>query len=62
VTNDDVALRDAPGTDSDVLDRLDAGTRVRIVGGQVRDDGFTWQRVELAGRTGWVASEFLDPV
>ena len=53
-------LRDAAGTDSDVLFALDAGAEVEITDGPVSANDYTWYEVETAdGDTGWVAGEFL---
>lgn len=54
-------VRSAPGTSARILDCLPGGTAVGITAdAAVVKDGYTWVRIEVAGRPdGWVASEFL---
>jgi uncharacterized protein YraI len=54
-----VNLRDGPGANYSILDRLEPGAQVTILG---RNDAGEWirVRVESTGRTGWVAASLLQ--
>jgi uncharacterized protein YgiM (DUF1202 family) len=53
-------LREAAGTDADILRVLNDGDAGVITDGPVAKDGFTWYEIHSAGfGTGWVAGEFL---
>jgi hypothetical protein len=64
VTNDSgVRVRDQPTTNSNIINALDEGERVRITGESVEADGFTWwpiEGVDDPSIVGWVAGDFLD--
>lgn len=57
VSADTVNLRDGPGTNFNVLERLTRGTLVALL--ESGPDG--WVYVEVNGRTGWMSSEFIGP-
>jgi len=52
-------LRSEPSLKGSILTCLKAGTAASVTGGPVSADGFTWVKVEAAGRTGWVAARYL---
>jgi quercetin dioxygenase-like cupin family protein len=64
VANDDgVRVRDNPGTDTNVVNALANGTRVRITGESQEIDGIVWwpiEGVDDPSIVGWAAGEFLD--
>ena len=45
VVVDGLRLRAAPSLAGEILGYLDVGTRLQIIGGPVRRDGYTWYRV-----------------
>jgi hypothetical protein len=57
VTGDTVNLRDGPGTNFNVVDRLSRGTVISVL--DTGPDG--WVYVEINGLTGWMSSDFLGP-
>ncbi len=57
VTGDTVNLRDGPGTNFNVVDRLTRGTVIAVL--DTGPDG--WVYVEINGLTGWMSSDFLGP-
>jgi hypothetical protein len=57
VTGDTVNLRDGPGTNFNVVDRLTRGTVISLL--DTGPDG--WVYVEIGGLTGWMSSDFLGP-
>jgi hypothetical protein len=57
VTGDSVNLRDGPGTNFNVVDRLSRGTVINLL--ESGPDG--WVYVEINGLTGWMSSDFLGP-
>lgn len=57
VTGDSVNLRDGPGTNFNVVDRLSRGTVISVL--DTGPDG--WVYVEINGLTGWMSSDFLGP-
>jgi hypothetical protein len=57
VTGDTVNLRDGPGTDFGVLDRLTRGTVVSVL--EAGPDG--WVYVEVGGLNGWMSADFIGP-
>jgi quercetin dioxygenase-like cupin family protein len=64
VANDDgVRVRDNPGTDTNVVNALANGTRVRITGESQEVDGIVWWPIEGVDDptiVGWASGEFLD--
>jgi hypothetical protein len=56
---DGLNLRKDHGSSAQLLASLSNGTRVTVVGGPVQADGHTWWNVEVDGRRGWCAGEFL---
>ncbi len=57
MTGDTVNLRDGPGTNFNVVDRLTRGTVIAVL--DTGPDG--WVYVEINGLTGWMSSDFLGP-
>ena len=60
---DSVNVRDNPGLSSTVIDQLNTGDIVNLIGGPDETDGYTWLQVAGYGgniESGWVAAEFLD--
>jgi hypothetical protein len=57
VTGDSVNLRDGPGTNFSVVDRLTRGTVISVL--DTGPDG--WVYVEINGLTGWMSSDFIGP-
>lgn len=57
VTGDTVNLRDGPGTNFGVLDRLTRGTVVSVL--DTAPGG--WVYIEVNGRTGWMSADFIGP-
>ena len=56
VVADELRMRAAPGTGSDLVAGLERGDVVQIVSGPSDSDGFAWYEViDIAGRPGWVA-------
>jgi uncharacterized protein YgiM (DUF1202 family) len=52
--------RDAPGTNSNVIDVIDIGTQVTLLEGPKPADGYNWWNIRTADNTeGWVAGEEL---
>lgn len=64
VANDDgVRVRDNPGTDTNIVNALNNGDRVRITGESQEIDGIVWWPVEGIDDpsiVGWAAGDFLD--
>jgi uncharacterized protein YraI len=52
-------LRAEPALGAELVVGLPNGTHVAIVGGPVEADGFVWWNVEVEGRRGWCAGEYL---
>ena len=65
-TVSDVNVRVGPGADCDPLAISPIGgfMPVTILGGPVQRDGedFIWVQVEVAGETGWIVTEALEPI
>lgn len=62
LNTDGANFRSEPSTSGEVLQVLDNGTVVTIVGGPEEADGYTWWQIELEdGTTGWIAGDFLTP-
>jgi hypothetical protein len=57
VTGDTVNLRDGPGTNFNVLERLTRGTVISLL--ETGPEG--WAYIEVGGRTGWMSADFLGP-
>lgn len=57
VTGDTVNLREGPGTNFTVLDRLSRGTVVSLL--DTGPDG--WVYVEANGQIGWMSADFIGP-
>ncbi|BCX03978.1 MAG: hypothetical protein KatS3mg053_1916 [Candidatus Roseilinea sp.] len=58
VVNDFVNLRAGPGTNYDLVGRLNQGRTARVIGKS--SDGRWWQ-VSVEGRTVWVSGQFVQP-
>jgi hypothetical protein len=56
---DGLNLRGDHNSSAALVGTLPSGTRVTIVGEPVQADGYTWWNVEVDGRRGWCAGEFL---
>jgi hypothetical protein len=56
---DGLNLRADPNDASALIVTLSGGTRVTIIGGPVQAGAYTWWNVEVDGRHGWCAGEFL---
>jgi spore germination protein YaaH len=66
VVVDGLRLRASPSLSGEILTELAAGTRIQIIGGPVRRDGYTWYQVARPARSwdaieptaggGWVAA------
>jgi hypothetical protein len=56
---DGLNLRADHNSSAALVGTLPSGTRVTIVGEPVHADGYTWWNVEVDGRRGWCAGEFL---
>ncbi len=56
---DGLNLRAEPNDRIEPVGTLPSGTRVTIIGGPVHGDRYTWWNVEVDGRRGWCAGEFL---
>jgi uncharacterized hydrophobic protein (TIGR00271 family) len=54
-------LRSEPAGDTEILDFLENGTVVVILGSVVSNDEGDWRQVQIDGQTGWVAAGFLAP-
>ncbi len=56
-------LRKAPSLTSELIDLLPEGSSVVNMGQQAYDMGILWRLVRASnGATGWVASQYLQPV
>jgi hypothetical protein len=65
LTDSGVRLREQPGTgpDATILTTLSTGAVVDDDGADtVEANGYVWRRVRSGGKTGWVATEFLEAV
>ena len=56
---DGLNLRGDHNSSAALVGTLPSGTRVTIVGEPVQADGYIWWNVEVDGRRGWCAGEFL---
>jgi hypothetical protein len=57
-----VNLRVDPQSDSEVLDLLEPGTEVTLLGILEHDDGVVWRQVEFGKQGGWLVNSFLQPL
>ncbi|MCX8066419.1 MAG: protein kinase [Anaerolineae bacterium] len=56
-------IRESPGTGAPIVAKVEPGTRLRIVDGPRRADGYTWWQVRLPdGTLGWAVEKWLKPV
>lgn len=54
-SGDRLNMRDSAGLNSNVIARVDSGSRVVVTAGPVAEDGFTWWQIRLStGQVGWV--------
>jgi hypothetical protein len=60
VTGDLVNMRDGPGTDFGVIDKLARGSLVNVI--ETGIDGWVRVEVETTGQTGWMSDQFLVAV
>jgi hypothetical protein len=57
--DDPLNLRDAPGMNGVIIDTLERGTKVSVLGGM--NIGLPrWLKVTTAGQSGWVAARYID--
>lgn len=59
MAQDGLNLRGDHNSSAALVGTLPSGTRVTIVGEPVQAGGYTWWNVEVDGRRGWCAGEFL---
>jgi hypothetical protein len=59
IAQDGLNLRAKPSDQAELVVTLPSGTRVTIIGAPVPAGGYTWWNVEVDGRRGWCAGEFL---
>ena len=64
LTTEDVRFRAGPGADCDLTTIIGVNQEATLLGGPVmrEDDSFVWAQVEIAGQTGWVVIDVLEPV
>ena len=60
VTGDLVNMRDGPGTDFSVIDKLSRGSIVNVL--EAGTDGWVRVEVETTGLSGWMSDQFLVAV
>jgi hypothetical protein len=60
VTGDLVNMRDGPGTDFSVIDKLSRGSIVNVL--EAGNDGWVRVEVETTGLSGWMSDQFLVAV
>ncbi len=60
VTGDRVNMRDGPGTDYGVIDRLGQGSVIEVI--EIGVDGWVRVQVESSGLSGWMSDQFLLPI
>ncbi|MEJ2746733.1 MAG: DUF389 domain-containing protein [Anaerolineae bacterium] len=53
-------LRAEPGVEAPILTFLPADTVVTLLDGTTTADNLVWQQIEIDGRAGWVAEQFLQ--
>lgn len=65
VTDGPLNLRAEPGTSGDILFTLETGDYLWLAQPVIENaetvEGYTWVLVDVAGETGWVAIDFIDP-
>jgi hypothetical protein len=54
-------MRQDPTSNSPLVEFLEPGTVVILLGGQENNEEGAWQQVEADGQSGWVLAEFLTP-
>lgn len=59
VADGELNLRATAGLGGDIQDQLPTGTAATIVAGPTASDGYTWYQLDIDGRSGWSAGEFL---
>lgn len=52
-------MRGEPSLKGTIVTCLKAGTTAAVIDGPVVADGYTWVKVEAAGKSGWVAARYL---
>lgn len=60
---DGVNMRVEPSVEADIVDQINEGVELEVVGGPVEDEQYTWYEVRVNaedGSQGWMVSEFLD--
>ena len=53
-------IRTEPGTDKPIIDCLQEGTQLTVLGGPQEAGGLTWWQVQLTSGGGWAAEDYLD--
>ena len=65
VTDGPLNLRAEPGTSGEILFTLETGDYIWLAQPVIENaetvEGYTWVLVDVAGETGWVAIDFIDP-
>jgi uncharacterized protein YgiM (DUF1202 family) len=59
VTSDGVNLRSGPGVGHSVIAAYNTGTNGVIQDGPRSADGYSWYNLDIDGRNGWMAADFL---
>lgn len=54
-----VRLRKDPSTDNPYIDKVAVGTAVNVLETALADDGREWSKIDVAGRTGYIMTEYL---
>jgi uncharacterized protein YraI len=59
-----VNFRTGPGAECDLINTIGINAEVTLLGGPVtrEDDDFVWVQVEIAGQTGWIVIDVLEPI
>lgn len=59
VTSSNVNLRSGPGLGNAVIGSYNTGTAAVVQDGPRNADGYAWYNIDIAGRNGWMAADFL---
>jgi hypothetical protein len=54
-------MRSGPGLSYAIVESLQDGDVLAVIGGPESGDGFTWWQLQLNGTTGWCAADWLEP-
>ena len=55
-----VRLRKDPSTDNPYIEKVPVGTAVNVLETAVADDGREWSKIDVAGRVGYIMTEYLN--